>query len=260
VLGEKCVRGAALYCALEDNERRMQRRCTRIFDKPGQFGYRWPDYLHVCYEMPRLKEGGIEYVANWLEKMSKGKYPPRIVVIDTLVAVRSPKQRDQSAYEADYHSVKELFTLAHVYHVAIVLVHHLRKGEGEETEPVDMLSGTLGLPGAVDLAMVIHRTAKHGLVLSGRGRDVDYYDKQIALDPKTQLWKVLGDVGEDVSKGEKAEQFLRGALSNGRVESGILRRMAEAEGISQATLYRVRKVVGVKQIAGFKKTFWQLED
>jgi hypothetical protein len=54
------------------------------------------------------------------------------------------------------------------YAVAIVVVHHTRKG-GSEGDPFEKVSGTLGLTGAADTTIVLDRDG-NGATLYGRGR------------------------------------------------------------------------------------------
>jgi hypothetical protein len=99
----QCEQGDVLYCALEDNPRRLQSRLTKLFGTRD-----WPTRLNFTCEMPRLTEGGLNFVKNWIEKAER----PRLVIIDTLAMVRMPNRKDQSSYDADYAAVKELRDLA----------------------------------------------------------------------------------------------------------------------------------------------------
>jgi predicted transcriptional regulator len=179
----QCEQGNVLYCALEDNPRRLQSRLTKLFGTGN-----WPAKLDLICEMPRLAEGGLDFIKNWIE----GAERPRLVVIDTLAMVRMPKRGDQSPYEADYAAVKELRDLALKYGIAIVLVHHLRKAEAEDV--FDTISGTLGLSGAPDTVMIIQRS-NNGTTLHAKGRDLIEIEQAIKFDPGTCTWVVLGEAG-----------------------------------------------------------------
>jgi hypothetical protein len=50
--------------------------------------------------MPRLAEGGLDYIRGWIGKVKS----PRLIIIDTLAMVRAPKGKDQSNYDADYNA------------------------------------------------------------------------------------------------------------------------------------------------------------
>src|SRR6516164_563717 len=63
-LGEiKCIEGDVLYCALEDNERRLQSRMRKLLQLQD-----WPKRLqYLCLgKLPRLNEGGLEKLKAWI--------------------------------------------------------------------------------------------------------------------------------------------------------------------------------------------------
>jgi predicted transcriptional regulator len=178
----QCEQGDVLYAALEDNLRRLQSRLTKLFGTND-----WPARLDFVCEMPRLTEGGLDFIKSWIE----GAERPRLVIIDTLAVVRPPNRKEQGSYDADYTAVKELRDLALKYGVAIVLVHHLRKAEADD--PFDTISGTLGLTGAPDSIMVIKRDSSSGTTLHAKGRDLIEIEKAVKFDPGTCTWVVLGE-------------------------------------------------------------------
>jgi hypothetical protein len=166
-----CPEGDVLYCALEDNKRRLHSRMTKLFGDQA-----WPHRLKFDLEMPRLAAGGVDFIRNWIEKAKH----PRLVIIDTLAMVKTPKTKVQTQYEADYESVMELRRLANQHNVAIVLVHHLRKAEADDA--FDTISGTLGLTGAPDTIMVIKRDTTGTTILYAKGRDLIEVEKAIQFN------------------------------------------------------------------------------
>ena len=167
----QCEQGDVLYAALEDNQRRLQSRLTKLFGTKD-----WPAKLHFTCEMPRLAEGGLDFIKTWIESVER----PRLVIIDTLAMVRMPNRKDTSTYDADYAAVKELRDLALKYGIAIVLVHHLRKAEADD--PFDTISGTLGLTGAPDTIMILSRDQNRGTTLRAKGRDLVEIEKAVRFD------------------------------------------------------------------------------
>jgi hypothetical protein len=86
--------------------------------------------------------------------------------------------------------------------IAVLVLHHTRKLEADD--PLDAISGTLGLAGCADGALVINRTAQ-GTSLYMRGRDVEERDSAISFDKATCRWSILGDAAEvQRSDGRKA--------------------------------------------------------
>jgi RecA-family ATPase len=121
--GIRCRQGDVLYCALEDNPRRIQARMDQL--KIAD----WSKRLHFCFDMPRLDEGGLDFIRAWIAAMEK----PRLVVIDTFKRVRPMRTgASERLYDADYNSGQELADLCRQHNVAVVIVHHDRKADAED--------------------------------------------------------------------------------------------------------------------------------
>jgi hypothetical protein len=181
-----CPEGDVLYCALEDNLRRVQSRLTKLLGIAAD----WPVRLEIQCEMPRLTAGGLDYIRQWI----KSKPNARLVVIDTLAMVKSPKRPNQSDYDADYAAVLELRALAAKTGVAIVVVHHLRKAEADDA--FDTVSGTLGLTGAPDSILILKRNSVGAVILHGRGRDLTEIEKAVTFNVQTCTWAITGEASE----------------------------------------------------------------
>lgn len=187
-----CKEGDALYCALEDNERRLKSRLGKLLGtQPG------PKRLYFQTQMPRLAQGGLDFIKQWIENANQ----PRLIIIDTLAMVRAPKGKAQTDYDADYNAVLALRDLAAQRGIAIVVVHHLRKAEADD--PFDTISGTLGLTGAPDSVLVLKREATGNIILHGKGRDLIDIEKALAFNRDSCTWTVAGEVHEVRATGER---------------------------------------------------------
>lgn len=180
----QCEAGDVLYCALEDNHRRLQRRVGQLLPH-----CEWPDRVSFTMKTPRLDAGAIDKFRDWTLKAEK----PRLIVIDTFKQIKPPRQRQDSNYDHDYDALAPLQDLAGELGLGIVAVHHTRKQESDD--PLDTISGTTGLTGAVDTAIVLGRDSQ-GTTLYGRGRDIDDIETAIAFDKTTGRWSILGDANE----------------------------------------------------------------
>ena len=183
-----CKEGDVLYCALEDNERRLQGRMAKLIG----MGQPWPKRMsyYALGEMGRLIDGGMDTIRSWITSVPH----PRLVVIDTFTRVRSPKKNNQTNYEADYESGRELQKLANEHGVAIVIVHHTRKAEADDA--FDTISGTLGLNGVVDTLLVLKRESSGTIVLHGQGRDLAGLEKALTFNTNACTWAICGDATE----------------------------------------------------------------
>jgi hypothetical protein len=187
VLGSIPVeQGNVLYLALEDGERRLQKRLELMLGNSGEI----PKDLEFAFTWKHLDDGGLEDLENWLIDHPNA----RIIFIDTLKRVR-PKDSSRQVYDNDYDAIAPLGNLARKFGVSIVLIHHTRKLESED--PMDMISGSFGLTGSADGVLVLTRARMSTQAkLHVIGRDSD--DKELILDwnSGTYGWTLAGDAGE----------------------------------------------------------------
>ena len=183
--GEAPAPGNVLYLALEDNERRLQRRMTKHY---GALRSNWPHRLDFATEWLRLDVGGLDGIGEWCRDVPD----PRLVIIDTLARVRTPKRMGQTDYEADMEAAEGLVRLCREYAgLSIILAHHDRKQEAGDV--YDTVSGTLGLQGGVDTIALLKRSGA-GTTLYVRGRDLEEeIEKAVNFDRETARWHILGE-------------------------------------------------------------------
>ena len=190
--------GDVLYCALEDNPRRLKRRINQVLR-----GDDAPDRLQMVTKLPRIGEGCVEALRKW----ARGVEKPRLIIIDTWKQVKKMRKREEASYDADYDSVEPLQALAGELGIAIVVVHHANKSEQRE-DPLDMVSGTTGVTGAGDTVMVLYRDTQ-GTTLYGRGRDIeDDIEVGLEFDRTAALWRVLGPANEAHMSDQRKAIFI----------------------------------------------------
>jgi len=73
---------------------------------------------------------------------------PRLAVLDTLAGVRPQRLVGDQLYDGDYRALMGLHKLAGDRGLAVLVLHHTRKMEADD--PLDTVSGTLGLAGCAD--------------------------------------------------------------------------------------------------------------
>ena len=200
VLGSIQVeRGDVLYMALEDTDRRLQSRLRKILGE----GARDADLslLDIAIEWPRLDMGGVTKLERWLQEHPNA----RLIVIDTFQKIRGTSQGTNSnAYGADYEAVSALKLLADRYGVAILVVHHRKKGEG--MDDLESISGSYGLTGAADGIWSLKRErGRADATLFVTGRDVDEQELALKWDALIGCWSVMGEASEYRLSQERAE-------------------------------------------------------
>jgi DNA-binding transcriptional ArsR family regulator len=188
-------KGAALYLALEDNERRLQFRLTKILA-----GTEVPNRLHYSIECPRLDEGGVKAIEDWL----RSRPDARLVVIDTLAKIRPRQRRGANTYQEDYEALEALLPLAARHNVAVLVVHHLRKMAA--ADPLDEVNSSIGLTGGVDGVMILKRErTRADATLFVAGRDVDEeHEFALRWDQNTAGWTLVGSAKEYRISQERA--------------------------------------------------------
>jgi hypothetical protein len=180
--------GDVLYLALEDTTRRLKTRLDRISTAQHTA---CPERLHLARTWPRQDKGGLAAVVEWLMDHREA----RLVVIDTWQKFRPPKRPKGDSYEEDYQHASELKALADRFKVAVVAVAHCRKMGA--ADPLEEVSGSIGLTGAADGVLVMRRErGQHDATLFVTGRDIEEQELALHWDPQFCLWSILGSADE----------------------------------------------------------------
>jgi hypothetical protein len=181
----KCDPGNVLYVDMENGHRRIQRRIDVIFPSPDNR----PDLSRLDWvtDAPGLNGGFIACLEDWRRSVPD----PRLVVIDVLQRIKPAGSTARNAYENDYACFADLQSWATSNSVAIVALHHTRKGGADD--PLEALTGSNGLSAVADNTLVLDRDA-NGMTLYVRGRDIE--EKETALKFDGGLWTIQGEASE----------------------------------------------------------------
>ena len=177
-------KGTTLYLCPEDSEARIQ---NRLFDITEDA----PPDIHFATLSHRIGSGLEQQIETFVTE-----HPDTaLIVIDTLQKVRTVS--NDNAYANDYRDLGILKTVADKLGVAIVLIHHLRKQK--DSDPMNMVSGTTGITGAVDSTFVLEkdRRSSGSAVLFCSGRDIEYRELILSFDTLTHLWELQMDSVEN---------------------------------------------------------------
>ena len=171
-------KGTVLYLALEDDYARLQRRLS------GMFGVECADNLYFVTQAKTLNGGLDRQLAEFL----KAHTDARLIIIDTLQKVREVGG-DRYSYSSDYENVTKLKSFSDKYGICLLVVHHTRKLESEDS--FDMISGTNGLLGAEDGAFIMHKKKRtdNEAVMEIVGRDQPNQELTIEFDRERCVWK-----------------------------------------------------------------------
>ena len=177
-----CEAGDVLYIDLENGQRRIQGRINMLF--PSEQNRPDLSRLDWVNEAPDLNKGFIPALEDW--RMSVPD--PRLVVIDVLQRVKPAGKPGQNSYESDYDAMSALQHWATERRIAVLCLHHTRKGGADD--PLEAISGSNGLSACADTTLLLDRDGG-GVTLYVRGRDVE--EKESALSFLSGVWNLIGD-------------------------------------------------------------------
>jgi RecA-family ATPase len=178
-LGFPSRQGTVLYLALEDTCERLQKRLAQMTEQDSE-------HLILSVFSETLDEGLTERLSDFWSEHTDAV----LIIIDTLQRVRG-RTPDNGSYAADYDTLARLKEFSDTYGVTVLVVHHTRK-EGAE-DVFNMISGTNGLMGAADGALLLHkdkRTASDA-VLELVGRDQPQLRLHLRFAAAHLCWELL---------------------------------------------------------------------
>ncbi len=164
----KTQQSSVLYVSLEDTAQRIQRRLSEVTGGEA-------DGVWIATEAELLGSGFEQQLANFLAVHPGVGF----VIIDTLQRIRQMRSEKYS-YAGDYEVMTALKAIADRFNITILVVHHTRKEESEDA--FNMISGTNGLMGCADGAMVLQKQSRlsRSATLDVTGREVA--DLQLRLE------------------------------------------------------------------------------
>jgi len=182
--GFSTTQGTTLYLCLEDSISRIQNRLFNITDDA-------PPNIHFSTIAENIGSGIEQQIENFVTKHADTK----LIVIDTFQKIRNIS--NDNAYASDYRDISLLKNVADKFGIAILLIHHLRKQKDDD--PMNMVSGTTGITGAVDSSYVLTKSKRNSdkAVLYCTGRDIEYRELELSLNNESHLWDLLSDSVEN---------------------------------------------------------------
>ena len=183
--------GDVLYLALEDNYNRLQKRLSKMLAVESE----QPDIsrLHMTTSSFGLQDGLLEQIHNFVTA-----HPgTSLIAIDTLEHIRNGEQTS-NLYACDYRDMTRLREITNKYPVTLLLIHHTRKMY--DPDPLNTISGSTGLIGAVDGVFVLEKAKRtgDGAKLTIANRDTEGFRFNLRFDPDTCRWEFIGnDTGGD---------------------------------------------------------------
>ncbi len=174
------TKGTTLYLCLEDPYFRIQQRLGCITDDA-------PPDLFFANAASTLADELEQQILDFVND-----HPDTVlIVIDTFQMVRGSS--GEPSYGGDYQELQKLKRIADALRISILLVHHLRK-MGDK-DPINRLSGTTGIGGAVDAIFVLDKDLRNQNIakLICTGRDIEHRELELRFDKESSVWELLSD-------------------------------------------------------------------
>ena len=184
IWGMETTQGTTLYLCLEDTLPRVQHRIYCMSEEASPNAY----FAATAGKLTGELESQISsFLLSHPETV--------LIVVDTFQMVRA--NNNEPSYGGDYQDMQKLKRIADEHSITILLVHHLRK-QGDR-DPVNRLSGTTGISGAVDAVFVLDRKerAQNAALLVCTGRDVEYRELELRFSKERCVWDLLSDSAEN---------------------------------------------------------------
>lgn len=226
--------GEVLYLALEDSQRRLQARLSKL--SAGDDGSVSSKLMLSC-DIPRFDEGGLKTLEHWLDAHPEC----RLVIIDTLGRFSPEPNGKMNAYDNDYRVLAQMQKLAITRQIALVFITHLRKQTS--SDPIEQVMGSTGITGAADAIWLLKRgrgEVNGTLIITGR--DVEEQELAVQLNKDTCHWVALGDAVKYALGNERLEVFeYLGAASKPVGPKEVAQALGRKEGNIKNLMHRMHQ-------------------
>lgn len=126
----------------------------------------------------------------------------RLIIIDTYSRARgSYKSGGANAYDADVSLLEPVQRMAIEENIAVVFVHHDKKGAGLASDSFERLSGTMGISGSADAVLTLVADGKRfegRATLEYTPRDARGGEKKLYFDEVCNEWQEFVETPVDV--------------------------------------------------------------
>ncbi len=209
IFDKQVAYGKILYIALEDSERRMQKRIRML----GNFRN---DNITFCFDWEPLTESGVILLE---EEIIYNDY--QLVIIDTVGRLTPDvKNNDYGENVAIY---SELQKLAMKHSITILGLDHHRKSNNQTRDIISDVIGSTGKSGTADSVWGLYKHGKGRASLQVAGRDFGEEEIDLQFDPETGSWEISEHTLPDQQKNilDFIDKNLLGEFTPTEVSKGL---------------------------------------
>lgn len=178
VFGKRVRQGKVLYLALEDNDRRLDRRMK---------AQHWEETDDCVYhtEWKPFNAGGLEDLDA---EFKKTKY--RLCIVDTVSRAFLLKDHNDIAQVTKAYDTTQRFFERHRVSL-LALDHHNKSASKDGYDPIDSIIASTAKTAVPDTIIGLAKTrGKKEAVLVVRGRDAEEWEEEVVMDTLTMSWQL----------------------------------------------------------------------
>lgn len=181
-LGHDVVQCDVAYLDLEGSK-------SRISYRAGKMTTRIPRNVFITNDVPEKLADGL---VDKLRQLHRQRPEIRLVIIDTFSRSRgSFRAGSANAYDADVALLEPVQKMALAENIALLFVHHDKKGAGFVNDSFERLSGTMGISGSADCVMNLVTEGKRfdgRATLEYTPRDAQGGELSLVFDERFMEW------------------------------------------------------------------------
>lgn len=175
-----------LFGALEEPKSRTSSRLKKLAG-PGE----WQQNLSFFYALLPLMGGGAEQLNAMV-----GQFQPQLLILDTLSAVVKSAHNGGDVFRQQYGEITCLRQIAEKYTLSLLLIHHTRKGVGDDL--ISSVAGTGGITAACDSVWGLKRKPEGYAELEITGRETAETCLALKFEKDDPFgWSIIGDAAEE---------------------------------------------------------------
>lgn len=204
-LGLRTNRCSVAYLDLEGSK-------SRIAARENAMGIKIPNNVHVTTD-PKFKiTSGL---VDKLRVLHRTMPEIRLIIVDTYSRARgSVRSGGQNAYDLDVQLLEPIQRMALEEKIAILFVHHDKKGAGLVGDAFERLSGTMGISGSADCVMNLIADGKRfdgKANLEYTPRDAKGGEMRLLFSENTCQWNVDSTPERDIANDPLVKWILDNA-------------------------------------------------
>lgn len=171
----------------------------------------------------------------------------QLIVIDSL---RGTHSKDENSSQHVAKVMEKLSEVASTLQIAVILIHHCRKSQGDQVNDKPVLRGSSAIEALARSIIMLEKidsgTTKFvGVSSSKNNFSMPADDLGFQITDTGIVASAIPGKTVTLNKNQKAKQFLQEQLANGPKKSTDLEESATKQGIKKKTLDRATKELGL---------------